>query len=315
MSGTDNGKIVITQNLKLLATTALAAAPAKKGPSVSVEWGDEVVAMQGVVDPDEIVEDAPSTISASINEFVLSMVVAGLAATTPYMMNATIASLSRLIFEFKESTPSSAYEDALYGSESDLEDSADEIEELASRKPTKSKKDKSSPQIWIKEEEDMPVDFLDRSVVSRIMGTNLRSIRKNHQHLKRRVTAGNKIKFKTRKNDMDFDDVEPIDAIAVRNAKKKEKKIVVGKEYRAKRAAGDVKKKGKPDPVQCPHCKQFVTTDVRYRNGVCTYLLASGLLVTTVVLFWVPFYLKATKDVRHVCPHCFNNLGVKHRLG
>ncbi|CAG8458878.1 2384_t:CDS:10 [Paraglomus occultum] len=459
MSGTDNGKIVITQNLddlqkKLLATTALAAAPAKKDrlrllsevvkllpsddlhliPSVLSEvilstkeakkirdaaydllvvMGNKmkaggVVAMQGVVDPDEIVEDAPSTVSASIDEFVFSMVVAGLAATTPYMMNATIASLSRLIFEFKDDldtsllhklldtvdnfvrcstkeivkaalgfvkvvivslstdflTPhlqqiingiltwshehkghfkvkvrhiierlirrfgyeavekcvpdedkkllinikkrkelqkvrrqalTSAYEDALYGSESDLEDSADEIEESASRKPTKSKKDKSSSQIWIKEEEDMPVDFLDRSVVSRIMGTNPRSIRKkpkassafkttgdgrmiiaesdDEDNPAAKVTSdvtmqdveeryleaqqsvnaytrgqGNKIKFKTRKNDMDFDDVEPIDAIAVRNAKKKEKKIVVGKEYRAKRAAGDVKKKGKPDP-------------------------------------------------------------------
>jgi len=44
---------------------------------------------------------APSTASASIDEFVFSMVVAGLAAKTPYMINATIASLSRLIFEFK----------------------------------------------------------------------------------------------------------------------------------------------------------------------------------------------------------------------
>ncbi|CAG8470367.1 11304_t:CDS:2 [Paraglomus occultum] len=70
-----------------------------------------------------------------------------------------------------------------------------------------------------------------------------------------------------------------------------------------------------PIKIQCPHCSQFVTTDVRYRNGACTYLLASGLLVTTVILFWVPFYLKATKDAKHVCPHCSNNLGIKHRLG
>src|SRR5437764_173964 len=140
----------------------------------------------------------------------------------------------------------------------------------------------------------MPVDFLDRSVVSRIMGTNPRLIRRKpkassafktsgdgrmiiaesedednpagkvtsdvtmqdveDRYLEAQQSAnaytrgqGNKIKFKTRKN-MDLDDVEPIDAIAVRHAKKKEKKVVIGKEYRAKRAAGDVKKKGKPDP-------------------------------------------------------------------
>ncbi|CAG8532510.1 8695_t:CDS:10 [Paraglomus occultum] len=50
-----------------------------------------------------------------------------------------------------------------------------------------------------------------------------------------------------------------------------------------------------PVRVQCPHCSQFVTTTVRYRNGTCTYALATALLLTTVILFWVPFCLKATK--------------------
>ena len=50
-----------------------------------------------------------------------------------------------------------------------------------------------------------------------------------------------------------------------------------------------------PIRIQCPHCSQFVTTNVRYRNGTCTYVLATALLLTTVILFWVPFCLKATK--------------------
>ncbi|CAG8618729.1 14442_t:CDS:2 [Ambispora leptoticha] len=43
-----------------------------------------------------------SNVNASIDEFVFRMVVAGLAATTPHMISATITSLSRLIFEFKD---------------------------------------------------------------------------------------------------------------------------------------------------------------------------------------------------------------------
>ncbi|CAB4422346.1 unnamed protein product [Rhizophagus irregularis] len=76
---------------------------------------------------------------------------------------------------------------------------------------------------------------------------------------------GNKIKFKkgNKKNNdddecdnMDIDDIEPIDAIASRNQKKRKNKVKnnnnkvlpIGKEYKAKNAGGDIKKKGKPDP-------------------------------------------------------------------
>src|SRR5439155_25676885 len=72
---------------------------------------------------------------------------------------------------------------------------------------------------------------------------------------------GNKIKFKNKKNnrdDLDIDDIEPIDAIASRNQKKRKlnqgklknnnnnnnKVIVIGNEYKAKNAGGDLKKKG-----------------------------------------------------------------------
>ncbi|CAG8693171.1 3787_t:CDS:1, partial [Dentiscutata erythropus] len=55
------------------------------------------IIMSKVAEADPTAQD----VDASINEFVLKMVVAGLAATTPHMISATIASLSRLLFEFK----------------------------------------------------------------------------------------------------------------------------------------------------------------------------------------------------------------------
>ncbi|CAG8679558.1 13205_t:CDS:1, partial [Dentiscutata heterogama] len=55
------------------------------------------IIMSKVAEADPTAQD----VDASINEFVFKMVVAGLAATTPHMISATIASLSRLLFEFK----------------------------------------------------------------------------------------------------------------------------------------------------------------------------------------------------------------------
>src|ERR1051325_10352293 len=74
---------------------------------------------------------------------------------------------------------------------------------------------------------------------------------------------GNRIKFKKgNKKNQDEDgcddmNMEPIDAIALRNQKKRKlnqgknknnKVAVIGNEYKAKNAGGDVKRKGKPDP-------------------------------------------------------------------
>ncbi|CAG8656855.1 5479_t:CDS:2 [Ambispora gerdemannii] len=57
-----------------------------------------IVVMSKVSDADQ----ESSNVNASIDEFIFRMVVAGLAATTPHMISATITSLSRLIFEFKD---------------------------------------------------------------------------------------------------------------------------------------------------------------------------------------------------------------------
>ncbi|CAG8641847.1 5258_t:CDS:2 [Ambispora gerdemannii] len=66
--------------------------------------------------------------------------------------------------------------------------------------------------------------------------------------------------------------------------------------------------------TQCPHCNKYVRTIVQHENGTCVYVLASGLFLTTVVLFWVPFFVDAVKDVKHSCPNCQNYLGTRHRL-
>jgi len=68
-----------------------------------------------------------------------------------------------------QATFGSAYEDALYGSESDLSDDDDDQEEDDTTGKTtqkKSNKKKQGADAWIKEDGDTPLDFLDRTVVS-----------------------------------------------------------------------------------------------------------------------------------------------------
>ncbi|KAI8055742.1 hypothetical protein BDF22DRAFT_306829 [Syncephalis plumigaleata] len=64
-----------------------------------------------------------------------------------------------------------AYEDALYGSESDLDDSDDEVEGdrpmRTTATNTKTKKTQGG-KSWIKEDEDTPLDFLGNQVVSHV---------------------------------------------------------------------------------------------------------------------------------------------------
>ncbi|CAG8606187.1 16238_t:CDS:1 [Acaulospora morrowiae] len=194
----------------------------------------------------------------------------------------------------------SAYEEALYGSESDLEDSDEGVEPKIRTKPL-SKQDKKSSKSWIKEDTDSPVDFLDKGVISKVIGVDP-TIKKNskgiafsfkesgdgrmiinesdeeisdmpngsnssdvamqeaedHYREAKQSADGftrsqnNKIKFnkRNRDGDMELDEIEPIDAIAKRRKKNKQAKKVeiIGKEYKAKHAEGDIKRKGKPDP-------------------------------------------------------------------
>ncbi|KAF0473725.1 putative nucleolar protein [Gigaspora margarita] len=194
----------------------------------------------------------------------------------------------------------SSFEDVLYGSESDFEISDQEEEIFAKIKPSNIRSRKA-PVSWIDEDEDedVPIDCLDESCISKVFGSNP-SIRKTSKHnaslfnefnktkdgriivdesddesllqgsdadMKEAennysaaqrssvsFTRGQRSKVKFNKgqkdNDMDLDIIEPIDAIAKRNKKNKSKRnvITVGREYKAEKAEGDVKRKGKPDP-------------------------------------------------------------------
>ncbi|KAF9159752.1 hypothetical protein DFQ26_006208 [Actinomortierella ambigua] len=74
----------------------------------------------------------------------------------------------------------SAYEDALYGSESDLSDDdedgeGDDMDEdrVANKASSKKNKNKNKgADAWIKEDGDAPLDFLDRTVVSRVTASH-----------------------------------------------------------------------------------------------------------------------------------------------
>ncbi|KAI8875781.1 hypothetical protein K501DRAFT_338503 [Backusella circina FSU 941] len=64
----------------------------------------------------------------------------------------------------------------------------------------------------------------------------------------------------------------------------------------------------------CTNCEKYLQTRVRYRNGSMVWLMVFILLMCTVFLFWVPFYVKYFKDVSHYCPGCGRKLGTYHRI-
>nr|XP_027203607.1 lipopolysaccharide-induced tumor necrosis factor-alpha factor homolog [Dermatophagoides pteronyssinus] len=61
-----------------------------------------------------------------------------------------------------------------------------------------------------------------------------------------------------------------------------------------------------PIRMVCPYCHSKVLTEIRYKDGLLTYILCCGL-----VLFgcWlgcclIPFCVPSLKDVEHYCPEC-----------
>ncbi|CAJ0843356.1 5705_t:CDS:2 [Entrophospora sp. SA101] len=254
-------------------------------------------------------------VEASINEFVFSMVVAGLAATTPHMISATITSISRLIFEFKEDLDIDLIHQLLYTMDNFVNCKSREIVKSALgffKVATISLDvDILTPHlsqiiigllVWSNEHKNR-FKVKVRHILERMIRRFGYDIIEKHvpEITKKRVvydsaydealygsetaenhylesknssvafTLGLKQKLKyTNKNsnDMDIDsyitntntnnkkhikksnEIEPIDAVASRMAKKQKKKefIPIGKEYKAKKAGGDIKKSGKPDP-------------------------------------------------------------------
>ncbi|KAL9544589.1 hypothetical protein MBANPS3_007540 [Mucor bainieri] len=89
------------------------------------------------------------------------------------------------------------------------------------------------------------------------------------------------------------------------------------KSWRQKRINIMMKQHQLPDfetKVFCEVCEKYIQTRIRYRNGSMVWLMSFILLLCTVILFWVPFYVKYFKDVAHFCPGCGKQLGVSHRL-
>ncbi|KAI9302249.1 NUC173 domain-containing protein [Cunninghamella echinulata] len=197
-----------------------------------------------------------------------------------------------------------AYEEVVYGSESELEGSDDEDHNITQQQGTKSNKKKSAKQLpntYIRESEDQLLDLLDRSALRHIT-TSKPNQRKeklslskssmfnenedgqliindddNNKHSKKnnnddsdkeeaeedyymevvRSAEGfvrdrrNRIKFKKggKGDDNDDMDMDDNDGTLTKSAKKTGPKYErVGKEFRSKRAGGDVKRKGQADP-------------------------------------------------------------------
>ncbi|KAG2186425.1 hypothetical protein INT43_002863 [Umbelopsis isabellina] len=196
-------------------------------------------------------------------------------------------------------TGSDAYEEAVYGSESEIEDSDDDnmegVRESSGKQDKRSKKAKMVTEAYIREDGDGPLDFLDRTALAskpqqrktlaqrstsraeafqsgddgrlvindsddeptKAEAGNGEENEAENYYMQAQNSAdgfvrgqGNKIKFKKRGNQSMFDDdIMEVDDKEKRSKKKIERKMdVIGKEYRSKRAGGDVKVKGKADP-------------------------------------------------------------------
>ncbi|KAF9371586.1 hypothetical protein CPB97_001865 [Podila verticillata] len=72
----------------------------------------------------------------------------------------------------------------------------------------------------------------------------------------------------------------------------------------------------KPDVVICQHCNCKVVTATSPENGSCTYLSCVGLAVIGLTFFccFIPFCVKACKDIVHTCPNCKRDIALYSRL-
>ncbi|RCH84314.1 hypothetical protein CU097_002971 [Rhizopus azygosporus] len=198
----------------------------------------------------------------------------------------------------KTSAFQDAYEEVLYGSDSEIDDDSDDetvqkvktaIETLKQQKKKKNKQ--LQQQAFIREDEDSPLDFLDRSALGHISSSKpVQRKKKNianafnenedgrliiseptanaqntgnddedtEDYYMQHVTnpdgfvrdKRNRIKFKKGKDAqedaMELDDDE--ESGASRKKKPSQKYEKIGKEFRSKKAGGDVKRKGQMDP-------------------------------------------------------------------
>ncbi|KAI6178829.1 Lipopolysaccharide-induced tumor necrosis factor-alpha factor-like protein [Aphelenchoides besseyi] len=72
--------------------------------------------------------------------------------------------------------------------------------------------------------------------------------------------------------------------------------------------------------IDCPRCKHHGETEMRYVNGLMTWLsffiiLVLGIFIFPLFFLWVPFYVETFKDVVHHCSNCRAWIGTYRRLG
>ncbi|CAH8678902.1 unnamed protein product [Schistosoma haematobium] len=68
--------------------------------------------------------------------------------------------------------------------------------------------------------------------------------------------------------------------------------------------------KWNPVAMTCPYCHHIIVTKVRSESGLLAWLLCGVMFLTGLWLFClIPFYLKSTQDVVHICPLCKSQLG------
>ncbi|KAI9247319.1 NUC173 domain-containing protein [Sporodiniella umbellata] len=188
-----------------------------------------------------------------------------------------------------------AYEEVLYGSDSEIDDDSDNemvqtvkaaAETLKQQKKKKAKQ-MQQQQAFIREDEDSPLDFLDRSALGHISSSKptQRKVKNNkgafaenddgrlviaepikggdqaeddeaaEDYYMQHVTnpdgfvrdKRNRIKFKKGK-DATEDSMEVDDEEGSKKKKVTQRFEKIGKEFRSKKAGGDVKRKGQVDP-------------------------------------------------------------------
>ncbi|KAI8379373.1 LITAF-like zinc ribbon domain-containing protein [Radiomyces spectabilis] len=66
--------------------------------------------------------------------------------------------------------------------------------------------------------------------------------------------------------------------------------------------------------IFCSSCEKWLPSRIRYRSGALVWLVAFVLFICTVILFWIPFYVKYFKDVVHYCPSCGVKIGRHFKL-
>ncbi|KAF7705260.1 hypothetical protein HF521_020546 [Silurus meridionalis] len=71
-----------------------------------------------------------------------------------------------------------------------------------------------------------------------------------------------------------------------------------------------------PAMVQCPTCKQHVTTEIQHKVGKTSFLLCyfSTLLGCVAGCCLLPFVLNYFKDTCHFCPSCHTEIQIVPRI-